>query len=325
MQEQEKILTMLLKVAREMRTTIVPYPEMGNFSEKDIRAVKPSTGAYQGEDLLIYEKYCVNPQCDCRSVHLDLVPASDKSTKKRVCFQLNFDTKEIDWPRRWSVPEEFKAVAEEFGRDLYENLKPTFRQHYHEAKEFGTKLYNLLNACDNFKRKAMVSYGDISPGTTLWSFSDGKEIFTVIDHYCAQPDCLCQDVVLTFYPDVTKKEVLNPLFAIRLKEDGRFVEEESSTNHDEIKRLISAFELKVPHLQAEVLSRLQKAKEFGRLMVKEHISNRQIRRLLEDLSRVPRYYEAPQRPEPVITKKKVGRNEPCPCGSGKKYKKCCGR
>jgi len=23
--------------------------------------------------------------------------------------------------------------------------------------------------------------------------------------------------------------------------------------------------------------------------------------------------------------KKVGRNEPCPCGSGNKYKKCCGR
>ncbi|MFY9706319.1 MAG: PBPRA1643 family SWIM/SEC-C metal-binding motif protein [Desulfobacterales bacterium] len=22
--------------------------------------------------------------------------------------------------------------------------------------------------------------------------------------------------------------------------------------------------------------------------------------------------------------KKIGRNEPCPCGSGKKYKKCCG-
>ena len=23
--------------------------------------------------------------------------------------------------------------------------------------------------------------------------------------------------------------------------------------------------------------------------------------------------------------KKVKRNEPCPCGSGKKYKKCCGK
>lgn len=25
----------------------------------------------------------------------------------------------------------------------------------------------------------------------------------------------------------------------------------------------------------------------------------------------------------VVTGKKVGRNDPCPCGSGKKYKKCC--
>jgi len=28
---------------------------------------------------------------------------------------------------------------------------------------------------------------------------------------------------------------------------------------------------------------------------------------------------------PIIKGKKIGRNEPCPCGSGKKYKKCCGR
>ncbi|QTA86803.1 SEC-C metal-binding domain-containing protein [Desulfonema magnum] len=27
----------------------------------------------------------------------------------------------------------------------------------------------------------------------------------------------------------------------------------------------------------------------------------------------------------VINTRKVGRNEPCPCGSGKKYKHCCGK
>jgi preprotein translocase subunit SecA len=27
--------------------------------------------------------------------------------------------------------------------------------------------------------------------------------------------------------------------------------------------------------------------------------------------------------ETVVKKKKIGRNDPCPCGSGKKYKKCC--
>ena len=26
----------------------------------------------------------------------------------------------------------------------------------------------------------------------------------------------------------------------------------------------------------------------------------------------------------TIHKKKIGRNDPCPCGSGKKYKNCCG-
>lgn len=30
-------------------------------------------------------------------------------------------------------------------------------------------------------------------------------------------------------------------------------------------------------------------------------------------------------PVQPIKSKKVGRNDPCPCGSGKKYKKCCGR
>lgn len=30
-------------------------------------------------------------------------------------------------------------------------------------------------------------------------------------------------------------------------------------------------------------------------------------------------------PKPKEAEVKVGRNEPCPCGSGKKYKKCCGR
>ena len=30
-------------------------------------------------------------------------------------------------------------------------------------------------------------------------------------------------------------------------------------------------------------------------------------------------------PQPFVREPKVGRNDPCPCGSGKKYKKCCGK
>ena len=35
--------------------------------------------------------------------------------------------------------------------------------------------------------------------------------------------------------------------------------------------------------------------------------------------------DQPRQPRKVAASKKVGRNEPCPCGSGKKYKNCCGR
>ncbi|ERJ11424.1 preprotein translocase subunit SecA [Haloplasma contractile] len=34
--------------------------------------------------------------------------------------------------------------------------------------------------------------------------------------------------------------------------------------------------------------------------------------------------ETNQKKKPIVKKDKVGRNDPCPCGSGKKYKKCCG-
>jgi preprotein translocase subunit SecA len=32
----------------------------------------------------------------------------------------------------------------------------------------------------------------------------------------------------------------------------------------------------------------------------------------------------PAKPQPIVVEDKAGRNEVCPCGSGKKYKKCCG-
>ncbi len=30
-------------------------------------------------------------------------------------------------------------------------------------------------------------------------------------------------------------------------------------------------------------------------------------------------------PQPYVAPPRTGRNDPCPCGSGKKYKKCCGK
>ena len=32
-----------------------------------------------------------------------------------------------------------------------------------------------------------------------------------------------------------------------------------------------------------------------------------------------------KRDKTIVKGEKIGRNDPCPCGSGKKYKKCCGK
>jgi uncharacterized protein YchJ len=41
----------------------------------------------------------------------------------------------------------------------------------------------------------------------------------------------------------------------------------------------------------------------------------------------PKYVKAikPELHQKKKDERKVGRNDPCPCGSGRKYKKCCGR
>ena len=36
-------------------------------------------------------------------------------------------------------------------------------------------------------------------------------------------------------------------------------------------------------------------------------------------------YRAQKKSMTIVKGKKIGRNDPCPCGSGKKYKFCCGR
>ncbi len=41
--------------------------------------------------------------------------------------------------------------------------------------------------------------------------------------------------------------------------------------------------------------------------------------------RLKELYKEAKKMNTIVKGPKIGRNDPCPCGSGKKYKKCCGR
>ena len=88
-------------------------------------------------------------------------------------------------------------------------------------------------------------------------------------------------------------------------------------------------------------------KDYMELLNNTADINRLREKLLKDYNRyavyyegIPPYYEEYPQRQPKTgeiqwdsdengayrrTNKKIGRNDPCPCGSGKKYKNCCGK
>jgi len=62
----------------------------------------------------------------------------------------------------------------------------------------------------------------------------------------------------------------------------------------------------------------------------EQIEQRQAREMPSEVQTaveraIQEYYVQPRGDSPTVRADKVGRNDPCPCGSGLKHKKCCGR
>jgi preprotein translocase subunit SecA len=73
-------------------------------------------------------------------------------------------------------------------------------------------------------------------------------------------------------------------------------------------------------IREETLSTLSRIQILRRKPIEEDLSRKKKRTMQMS------HGDDAERPETVRREgKKIGRNAPCPCGSGKKYKKCCGK
>ncbi len=94
----------------------------------------------------------------------------------------------------------------------------------------------------------------------------------------------------------------------------------------EINREISSFLIRasLPVKEDEDMKEARQPKRDNRNLKASHDSAAtDTQRAMDQASR-QQTGERPK-PQPVHVEKKVGRNDPCPCGSGKKYKNCCGK
>ena len=67
------------------------------------------------------------------------------------------------------------------------------------------------------------------------------------------------------------------------------------------------------------------SKRFSKRQKKEKLADLGRRvRSVEDIQDEEEMLEKIEKVEPIQAGDAPGRNDPCPCGSGKKFKKCCG-
>jgi preprotein translocase subunit SecA len=84
------------------------------------------------------------------------------------------------------------------------------------------------------------------------------------------------------------------------------------------------FEDMIHRIQEDVVQKLFTV-EIARESVAQQMEMEQPRPQRMILSRGGGSAEAPREQQARRHGEKIGRNNPCPCGSGKKYKRCCGK
>ncbi len=213
-----------------------------------------------------------------------------------------------------------RVLAESLLAKLTPELWEEARNYFVATKEAQLAGAELATLQVDFPRELawdasmLVSYGILVPHARPLLFRLENVIWQALDDYCVNPDCTCEDVFLTFRawpegapwgPSVHEDDIEDaPVACLTLSGSKWDTEEPSPAGFPSLERLMTALEAAWPDLRTLLRSR---------------------RVTLRQLAEAPSSIVGSglRVPVPAVSTK-IGRNEPCPCGSGKKYKRCCG-
>ena len=137
----------------------------------------------------------------------------------------------------------------------------------------------------------MVAYHEILPYAAPVEVSSNGRSWLFDDQYCVRPECPCRDAIISFHPLPTRNEAgTKPL-----------------TKLPETSYISVCYHYDSGDVEILPVSRHEEATG---------------RELIAALRQLYRY--SLKRTTVRLSSTKSGRNDPCPFGSGKKFKKCCG-
>ena len=147
-------------------------------------------------------------------------------------------------------------------------------------------------------------------------------VFRLEEFYCVDPTCNCRRVLVQVLDSRTRKPHVTISHSFRpIEHDAwnrRYTDEQTF-----IDPLNPRSELAEPLLKA-VKHLLTDQREYAS-MIQRHY--REVKQAIQTpghpiLAQIPKEFRPAA---PRVERSQAGRNDPCGCGSGKKFKKCCGR
>lgn len=215
-------------------------------------------------------------------------------TRASCAVRIDFDNGTVTGEQ--GLPEVLEPLLSWLATELDDDLVATLRQAAAEQRDRRP----AKDPWDGWQPGDLVHHADFFPAERWAPFSWRGKSWLVEDLHCIEPRCPCMDVRLVFGRAERLHSDPVPTFAGTLvvtlptmTTDELEVENGHLANRDELRELWNAFRAQRPDLGAELATRRTQAKALK-----------------------------PQG-SPVVRGAKVGRNDPCPCGSGKKHKKCC--
>jgi hypothetical protein len=254
---------------------------------------------------------CENPVCTCGNVYLELIPMQlDDDNKKHLHHrkvEIDIYEKTLGYKNTKKIPKEDLEFSKLFLGKLTENdFQILYKSHFEYKNEISEKASS--DTIDGYfdyheveYNGLMSAYNDILPYGDQFFVTINGEQCLIFDQYCLLPKCPCTDTNLDIISIDKLGKKGKEICFIELnykKRRWKLIDESSfSISLESVK---TAIEEQLPDIYKQMHNRHMKLKTIYAHCKKKHHA-----------------------PKQELQLPKAGRNDPCPCGSGKKYKKCC--
>ena len=296
-------------------------------------------GALAGQKFRLTAQVCQNPTCQCESITLDVQPDADGSPSPATGVRFEMDLRELEVSNLERLKSDrttfglARAIAAEIGAAEWNQLRVLYLTTKRRATENADPDHfeavfppELLLGED----ATLVGYYEILPYATPTEFQLAGDRWLLDDQYCVRTDCDCRELMLSFFrlPSDGRPQdyPLEPVLTFRYNYQTSIIEahEPAEDGGPTAQSLLAALQTVQPDLGAFIAGRHELLRRLYRRAAAKKAKVRLTGAEEADPFAPQSDFDLPALSRAAAAQPKVGRNEPCPCGSGKKYKKCCG-